>query len=38
VQLAPGQRPGYVYDAYLRGSVTAFFGFGAPHAAEVGSG
>ena len=38
VELAPGEHPGYVYDAYLRGSVTAFLGFGALHAGDVGSG
>jgi hypothetical protein len=28
IQLAPGQAPGYVNEAYPRGSVTAFLGFG----------
>jgi hypothetical protein len=31
IQIAPGQAPGYVYEAYPRGSITAFFGFGPPH-------
>jgi hypothetical protein len=32
IALAPGQQPGYVFDAYARGSVAAFLGFGAPDA------
>jgi hypothetical protein len=32
VSLAAGQKPGYVFEAYARGSVPAFLGFGQPEA------
>jgi hypothetical protein len=31
LELAPARAPGFVYEAYARGSVTAYLGFGAPH-------
>lgn len=36
LELAPARAPGFVYEAYARGSVAAYLGFGAPHPEGVG--